>query len=675
MKRIGQLLSNLYTSGKSSYPVLPNTGRLYVSRGVIKQKQLCRMIEHLGWYPSESKRTSAAFSGWGRKDSGLRALNIAKKNHKPFIALEDGFIRSVGLGQHGEPPFSIIMDSTGIYYDATTPSDLEIRLNNRDFCKDLDTERTRKCMDLLKQLKISKYNDLSLNAEDVGDHRDYVLVVDQTFNDPSIKYGLANSDTFTRMLEAAKKENPDKLIIVKTHPAVLAGKAKGHFSITDSSVVHLQEAINPWLLLDRASVVYTVTSGLGMEALIAGKRVKCFGMPFYAGWGLTEDQFTIDRRNPGITLENLFSAAYLEYPNYYDPYLDQLTTFEKTIETLAFLRDQNEFHNIKTYCIGMSAWKQPSVSAFLRSTYQEPVFLNSIDRAIKLSKTEKSRIVIWASKCTDQIQAKCEDENISLLKMEDGFLRSKGLGSDLIPPLSLVLDKQGIYYDPTKSSELEELIQSGDLPMDVLNAAKDIKNLVLKSGLTKYNVGESTKIENLPKDGEKKIILVPGQVADDASIKQGTSEDYITTNLDLLRETRKENPDAFIIYKPHPDVEAGNRYGYIAPHVLLNFADYIANDLSTSHALSVCDEVWTMTSLFGFEALLRNKKVVCYGRPFYSGWGLTTDKLTCSRRTRRATVDEIFAATHLIYSQYVFHGLDGFMRMPPHMAPAVLTSN
>lgn len=45
------------------------------------------------------------------------------------------------------------------------------------------------------------------------------------------------------------------------------------------------------------------------------------------------------------------------------------------------------------------------------------------------------------------------------MRVEDGFLRSKGLGAELIAPLSLVLDDLGIYYDPTRSSRLEELIR------------------------------------------------------------------------------------------------------------------------------------------------------------------------------------------------------------------------
>jgi capsular polysaccharide export protein len=37
-------------------------------------------------------------------------------------------------------------------------------------------------------------------------------------------------------------------------------------------------------------------------------------------------------------------------------------------------------------------------------------------------------------------------------------------------------------------------------------------------------------------------------------------------------------------------------------------------------------EVHTIGSLSGFEALLRGLRVVTWGRPFYAGWGLTEDR-------------------------------------------------
>lgn len=640
--------------------------------GIRKQKQLCRILELRGWKGSSAQSGVDAYGGWGRKPSGLNARRLADQNNRPFFALEDGFVRSIGLGQRGEPPLSIIMDANGIYYDATQPSDLELRVNDFSRVKSFDTVRARSAMNLLKASRISKYNQTGKDAGLGVKQEGYVLVIDQTRDDPSITNGQASSKTFADMLIAAKRENPGQKIVIKTHPGVLAGVAKGHYSPDVDQVDFLVSDMNPWILLEGASKVYTVTSGMGMEALIAGKPVRCFGAPYYAGYGLTLDELELTRRRKDVSLEWLFSAAYLEYPIYYDPYRDEITTFERTIETLAFLRDENELNRTKTFCLGMSKWKQPSVAAFLRSTHQEPTFLQSPSRALAKAKANNGRLVIWASKSNDSFDEQCRTEGVNLLKMEDGFLRSKGLGSDLIPPLSLVLDREGIYYDPNHPSELETFIERGLFTENSLISAANIQMEIIRSGLTKYNVGENRAIENLPLKGEKSIILVPGQVGDDASIRFGTSLSTVKTNLDLLRATRTANPDAFIIYKPHPDVEAGNRYGRISSRKILDYADYIASEMSTSCVLDTCDEVWTLTSLMGLEALIRKKKVVCFGLPFYAGWGLTHDKMSCDRRTRKASLDEIFAAAYLVYSKYIFRGLDGYMRMPAEMAPAIL---
>ena len=60
-----------------------------------------------------------------------------------------------------------------------------------------------------------------------------------------------------------------------------------------------------------------------------------------------------------------------------------------------------------------------------------------------------------------------------------------------------------------------------------------------------------------------------------------------------------------------------------------------------------------MTSLTGFEALLQDKKVVTYGAPFYSGWGLTTDHLKVKRRQTKRTLHELISAALLLYPRYV----------------------
>jgi capsular polysaccharide export protein len=120
----------------------------------------------------------------------------------------------------------------------------------------------------------------------------------------------------------------------------------------------------------------------------------------------------------------------------------------------------------------------------------------------------------------------------------------------------------------------------------------------------------------------------------------------------LLSAVRHENPDAFIIYKPHPDVLSGNRKG--ALHGVLEPPwDLLIGQVPVAACLEVAHEVHTMTSLVGFEALLRGLPVVTYGQPFYAGWGLTRDMAPLARRTRRRSIDELVACALLRYPRYV----------------------
>ena len=165
--------------------------------------------------------------------------------------------------------------------------------------------------------------------------------------------------------------------------------------------------------------------------------------------------------------------------------------------------------------------------------------------------------------------------------------------------------------------------------------------------LSKYNLA-ANPLPDLPV-GHR--ILVPGQVEDDASIKLGT--DTISTNLDLLAATRAANPDAVIIYKPHPDVEADLRQGKVSEETALKHADIVANKGDPIALIDAVDEVWTMTSLLGFEALLRGKTVTCMGMPFYAGWGLTRDKMTVpKRRLKHISLEALVHATLIDYPRY-----------------------
>ena len=122
--------------------------------------------------------------------------------------------------------------------------------------------------------------------------------------------------------------------------------------------------------------------------------------------------------------------------------------------------------------------------------------------------------------------------------------------------------------------------------------------------------------------------------------------------LALVKAARADHPDAFLVYRNHPDVLAGNRPGRLDASALAS-VDAVADGLDIIDCLNACRRVATLTSLTGFEALMRGRAVSVYGRPFYAGWGLTDDRLGFQRRTRRATVDHLILAALIHYPIYV----------------------
>ena len=306
------------------------------------------------------------------------------------------------------------------------------------------------------------------------------------------------------------------------------------------------------------------------------------------------------------------------------------------------------------YFFGFSHWKHEFMKPFLHNLDENSiVFINPffkknyLDLAIKKGLNEKSTIYIWGKKSFPLIEEFAVKNSLQLYRVEDGFIRSIGLGSDLTQPYSLVIDSRGIYFDPTAESDLEHILQTTIFDDNILERAKKIRTYLIEKKLSKYNLYENKKLD-IPKT--KKIILVPGQVEDDASIRYGASD---MTNIELLMQARQNAKDAYIIYKPHPDVLVGNRVGNIEENIALKYADRVVTEVGLDSVLEICDEVHTMTSLVGFEALMREKKVFTYGMPFYAGWGLTEDQNIQTRRDRKLHLDELVAATLILYPKYI----------------------
>ena len=304
----------------------------------------------------------------------------------------------------------------------------------------------------------------------------------------------------------------------------------------------------------------------------------------------------------------------------------------------------------KLYAINFTRWKKNHIKTFLKSD-AEPVFVSSADQAIKKGFNAESQLVSWSSKDQSEVVKLEAQFSIKTWWVEDGFIRSAGLGTDLTAPASLVLDKTGIYYDPNQPSDLEVTLQNKKFSDDEKDRASKLQQSLLDNELSKYNLGVPFDASVIKAKSTQKIILIPGQVEDDASIKKGCLD--VISNSALIGAVKQKEPEAYLIYKPHPDVVSGNRKGKVESSILETQCDLVLLDASITDCLAVVDEVHTMTSLVGFEGLLRNLKVVCYGLPFYAGWGLTEDRHDIPRRSRRLALSELVAGTLIDYPLYI----------------------
>ncbi|AVW90471.1 beta-3-deoxy-D-manno-oct-2-ulosonic acid transferase [Celeribacter baekdonensis] len=449
----------------------------------------------------------------------------------------------------------------------------------------------------------------------------YVLVIDQA--DPAITVA-----DFQEMLVFAQTEHLNsKVVILPCENGVAqADMASDRITLADPKS-------NPWTLFASAMAVYTHSSGLGFDAIFAGHRPRVFGQPWYGGLDLTQDEAPDPHRNRRLTRAQAFAAAMLLYPNWKNrhgaPCLfeDILAHLEATER--ARREDANGY--VASHIL---RWKRPFLRQYFGSNGIE---FTDAPHQIAAHVAQGRRQMIWGS------DAK------AALRLEDGFLRSRGLGAALVRPVSLILDDQGLYFDPTRPSRLEALISARtDLSTAAAHRIDGFLTRLKTLNLSKYNVGAGAP--TLP-GGHR--ILVAGQVEDDASVRLGTGQGAgeISTNRALLMAARAAHPSAVIVYKPHPDVEAGLRRGKVADADAI--ADVVAQSADPLALIEACDEVWTMTSLIGFEALLRGTPVTCTGAPFYAGWGLTQDLgNTPARRAARPSLKALAHAVLIDYPRY-----------------------
>lgn len=395
---------------------------------------------------------------------------------------------------------------------------------------------------------------------------------------------------------------------------------------------------DPWWLVDRSTTLFAdAEDETALVAAIAGRPLRVFGT----------GRFTALEGGDPAELAALLRSELLTRRCWRDPFTGRATRPEAVIAQLAAWRSLIDGNRDVARILGVAGWKRETMEALLWDGGAGPRY--------RADARGGGTTLLWRSRVPPAMLGQLETKGTPTGEIEDGFLRSTGLGANCVPPLSITVDRSGVHFDPARPSDLETLLERGTIAPAILARAEALIDRIVSAGLSKYGRGA---LPIARPAGQRRHVLVTGQVEDDRSVQCGGGG---MTNLDLLVAARRAEPDAYLLYKPHPDVEAGHRKGAIDDLVALRHADRIERGAPISALLDMVDAIHVLTSLAGFEALLRDKQVVTHGVPFYAGWGLTRDLGPVpARRTARRSLAELVAAVLILYPRY----LDPVTRLP-----------
>jgi len=548
--------------------------------------------------------------------------------------VQDGLIRSVGEAASGAVPISLIAD------DADGPRRLQRLLASSDWETPALLAEARDLIAFKSEEGLSRINcgEPAIWNAPVGKPK--VLVIDRTADEPWLGQASPGAEIYSATVEAARRDHPAGHILVRRDSRAGDGAGPAALAVADAVA---DQTDNVMSLIAQADVVYVVDSLMGLDALLSGRPVAVFGQPFYAGLGLTDDRAPDGAAKTPRTLDALFAAAYILYPRYVDPLTGEACTARIGFERLAAFKRHADRVRGRWVGLNIPPAKQPVLKAFLAG----PQSSFSLYGPNPGASARFANWASWSSAAVRRAQAKWPGQ---VTNIEDGFVRSVGLGSSFHPASSLVLDSRGIYYDPRQPSDLEHILNTVDFAPKALERARSLRKSIVELGLSKYNLQVRPTLDVSAAGGRVRI-LVPGQVEGDASVLAGGEA---CSNLTLLQRVRRAAPEAYIVYKEHPDVTAGNRRGRIVEADAQALADLVVRDVDIIACVEAVDEVHTLTSLTGFEALLRGKSVVTYGWPFYAGWGLTADRAEGAGPSRRAIqLDALVAGALMAYPLYL----------------------
>lgn len=441
-------------------------------------------------------------------------------------------------------------------------------------------------------------------------------------------------------------------------------------------------------LLTKCKGVVVVNSTMGISAISEGKPTIALGDAIYTGPGLAQcalvnghyveellHQFWCNLIAPTPQLVNLFLTVLKKNSLVPGNFYTRLGRRQAIDYSLVKLKVKKP-HGIQACHI---------FSSGIRKIKHLETFLADIDTEC---------VIGWGYRPTTAKARKyAQNHEIPFYALEDGFIKTAGYDIAHANIYSLILDKGGIYYDANSDSDLKNcLINSSWFTEELKSRAQRLREYIVKYKISKYNItntkaqfdkamdleaddaelnttnydelfenisltpNSSNTLQNL--QPAKDSVLLIDQTFGDCSISCGLASEQ--SFCDMLETALLSHKPSNIYVKVHPNVYAGNKKGYFKISDLkklgVNIIDWQINTIELAQLFK---DVYTVTSGFGFEALLCGANVTVFGCPFYAGWGLTNDKLPgtslerAQRCMKKVDIDLLTAAVFFKYSIFV----------------------
>ncbi len=377
-----------------------------------------------------------------------------------------------------EPTSSLVLAPAA--KDGTADLSLAMAASARTFFEASELKLAEALMGRLVETGLSRWNNLpSISLQVLNISSPFqLLLIDEGDN--------ASSDReLNEVLKTIKKQRPESSLLV-WQAAAHQDQLEQRLSNDDAAAVAILPNCQLAPLLAEASAVHVLRADAGLDAVFHGCEVHCHAPAFSAGFGQTIDHSPRITQQKKLSVAELAAATLIRMPIYLNIHNRQITDPSTAIKQLLLLRDQRMLMRPRVYAFDMPYWRRRAVEPFLIGPGGKVVYMTS-----KAPKTRRALaqqdtpfdVVTWGA---DPAPTPLT-ESARHVRLEDGFLRSAGLGAALHFPGSLfrAMDSS-LHYDARGENDITNSLQSAHTTAEERSRADQLRKRIIRLGATKY---------------------------------------------------------------------------------------------------------------------------------------------------------------------------------------------